>query len=508
MKGAIEALEKIKEELMLVGTLSLILQLCAPACDSSDKCCRSIMGLPGQASQAICKDGYESFVTIKAMHHIHTFVFFIAVIHISMSVIVMTLGNRKVRSWAQMEKSAQDLEEGNGDIGTLHRPKRPRKCLGRWCCGCIKQWNIQPDTFQYIALRQYFITRGKDQDLPSDFDFQAFLQNSLHQSFKHMVGMSWWMWGILMLQIILKGFISDVAFGVYSALGLSLIVATKLDGITTQLTHDIFDKMDKDNSGTIEFHELREVRDHAHDFLDDVEPHFWFNSPQLLMFLMRLIVWQCATENAATVFYWYQFTPHLEACYFVNRPLIILALNSVGAILVMLHCAINIVPTFAILEHMGDHLKTHALIQHLDVDAHARRLTSKASMHASKHARKIRPLKSLSSSSHDDDDHHHHQQHVDVDKESEQHGSDEGGKVEDEEEDMHHFDEEEDAAAKMQAAIRGRKARKEIKAQHDAAAKIQAIRRGQQARADLDEGGVGLWRRKAKAVGQAKVVWF
>ena len=344
-----------------------------PMCDSTKYCCNDIMGIEGHASQAICEDkSYESFVSVNAMHHIHTMIFFIAVVHILMSITVMTLASCKVARWKRWETAAGNMIEGNVPDDKLHKPPKFTHCYSRWLCGCLKQVWLNPDEFEYVALRQYFVSR---ENQAIDFDFHSFISHGLQDNFKDLVGMSWWMWGTLMAQICLKGFIIDIAFGVYFAFFTSLLVGAKLDTILVKLASDIFNAIDKDNSRTITMKEFKDIQN-DNEIFNSIEPTFWCRSPKIMQFLTRLLVWQCATENAATVFYWYIFDDYHDSCYFHNRPWWLLTINSAMALVVMMHCANNIVPTYALVAHMGSHLKAHAIVRFTNVDAHMRRLTT------------------------------------------------------------------------------------------------------------------------------------
>nr|CAB3465640.1 unnamed protein product [Digitaria exilis] len=62
-----------------------------------------------------CPDGKVSLISINALHQLHIFIFFLAVFHVSYSAITMALGRAKIRAWKEWEKEAagQDYEFSN-----------------------------------------------------------------------------------------------------------------------------------------------------------------------------------------------------------------------------------------------------------------------------------------------------------------------------------------------------------------------------------------------------------
>ncbi|KAF9603350.1 hypothetical protein IFM89_035020 [Coptis chinensis] len=134
-KALFEALEKVKGELMVLGFISLILtfsqvyiaKICIPykAADSMLPCPlrhkdkaeessteehrRRLLWndrrfLAGAASATTCKTGYESLISANGLHQLHIFIFFLAVFHVVLSAVTMTLGRLKIRGWKEWEK--------------------------------------------------------------------------------------------------------------------------------------------------------------------------------------------------------------------------------------------------------------------------------------------------------------------------------------------------------------------------------------------------------------------
>ncbi|KAL6178785.1 hypothetical protein ACLB2K_050303 [Fragaria x ananassa] len=153
-KAMIEALEKIKAELMLLGFISLLLtvgtrylpKICVPAnvadtmlpCkskppyegDSDDKgkggggedggdrrkllsyaedmIWRRVLAPSGDSSS--CSYGKVPLISISGMHQLHIFIFVLAVFHVLYCVLTMALAQAKMKKWKAWESETTSLE--------------------------------------------------------------------------------------------------------------------------------------------------------------------------------------------------------------------------------------------------------------------------------------------------------------------------------------------------------------------------------------------------------------
>lgn len=116
-----EALEKIKEELMLLGFISLLLavtqdrivDICIPEsvgnswhpCDSdkdSDKDYKDKCREKGK--------GKVEFVSLNGIHELHIFIFVLAVFHVVFCILTLGLGTLKMKKWKAWEDETKTLE--------------------------------------------------------------------------------------------------------------------------------------------------------------------------------------------------------------------------------------------------------------------------------------------------------------------------------------------------------------------------------------------------------------
>ncbi|KAI3783267.1 hypothetical protein L1987_42344 [Smallanthus sonchifolius] len=142
--GLLEALEKIKTELMILGFISLLLTFCqnyiAAVCVSKVltkdflPCKKQPEGKPpldddneagnrrkllwydhrrlaGDGPPKECKPGYEALITVTGLHQLHIFIFFLAVFHVIYSALTMISGRAKIREWKVWEKDILQQQE-------------------------------------------------------------------------------------------------------------------------------------------------------------------------------------------------------------------------------------------------------------------------------------------------------------------------------------------------------------------------------------------------------------
>ncbi|KAF2298230.1 hypothetical protein GH714_020496 [Hevea brasiliensis] len=147
-KPLFEALLKIKEELMLLGFISLLLTVfqdrITSICISEDLAnkwlpCKKKSSATGTAhfqtffsffpggsphrllaeasdSTFSCSEGKVPVLSLTALHHLHIFIFVLAVVHVAFCALTILFGGAKIRQWKHWEDSIlnkdYDLEEG------------------------------------------------------------------------------------------------------------------------------------------------------------------------------------------------------------------------------------------------------------------------------------------------------------------------------------------------------------------------------------------------------------
>ncbi|KAM1120517.1 hypothetical protein ACFX2I_044579 [Malus domestica] len=234
-----EALQKLKEELMLLGFISLLLtvsqrsiiRICIPSnlanhmlpckretseennnahysLDQSINNRRRLLSTDTNSDNCLQK-GKVPLLSLEALHHLHIFIFVLAVVHVIFCVTTMVLGGARVRQWKRWESDA--TSGGNVHVSQRqHREFLSKRGVGYWRRAAVIGWVIsffkqfygsvsKPD---YIALRQGFTK----EHFPSDpqFDFHKYIMRTLEADFRKIVGISWYLWLFVVLFLLLN----------------------------------------------------------------------------------------------------------------------------------------------------------------------------------------------------------------------------------------------------------------------------------------------------------------
>ncbi|VAI03100.1 unnamed protein product [Triticum turgidum subsp. durum] len=136
-KAMLAALEKIREELMLLGVISLLLsqtarwisEICVPStlftskfymCTEEDFADLDQHGdsandthiariLVGGQSMHVCDEGHEPFVSYEGLEQLHRFLFILGFTHVLYSFVTVVLSMIKIYSWRKWETQASTL---------------------------------------------------------------------------------------------------------------------------------------------------------------------------------------------------------------------------------------------------------------------------------------------------------------------------------------------------------------------------------------------------------------
>ncbi|KAF8391734.1 hypothetical protein HHK36_021968 [Tetracentron sinense] len=232
-KPLFEALQKIKEELMLLGFISLLLtvsqnriaKFCIPKhlvlhllpCkkeeeepshhEESTAHFSSFISGSGRHLLAESSDsgycaakGKVPLLSREALHHLHIFIFVLAVVHVIFCVLTVLFGGAKIRQWKRWEDSiAKDKYDTKGVLKTkfthVHQhafikehflgmgKNSPLLC---WLHSFVKQFFASVTKSDYITLRLGFIMTHCRGNL--NFNFHKYMMRVLEADFKKVVG--------------------------------------------------------------------------------------------------------------------------------------------------------------------------------------------------------------------------------------------------------------------------------------------------------------------------------
>ncbi|KAM7521942.1 hypothetical protein LguiA_011844 [Lonicera macranthoides] len=222
-KPLFEALQKVKEELMLLGFISLLLtvlqntivKICVHEdlmrhllpCSYSAKEEETTTKLRRLLAEESAGGGYCTsknkvpLLSVEALHHLHIFIFVLAIVHVVFSVLTVVFGGAKIRQWKHWEDSISKDDFDAEKV--LKKPKvicvqqnefikdrfmgfGKRSVISGWLQSFFKQFYGSVTKSDYVALRLGFIMthcRGNPK-----FNFHKYMIRALEDDFRKVVG--------------------------------------------------------------------------------------------------------------------------------------------------------------------------------------------------------------------------------------------------------------------------------------------------------------------------------
>ncbi|MQM10835.1 hypothetical protein Taro_043732, partial [Colocasia esculenta] len=390
-----EALQKLKEELMLLGFISLLLtvfqglisNICVPASVSTHMLpCRRekasatnekhyrkhfSRGLAeykerllseGSGSGHCIRQGKVPLLSLEALHHLHIFIFVLAVVHVVFCATTMVLGGAKIQRWKHWEDSVRNdnIKQGKGKIhkhqhhvflSERARGYWRRTAVVGWLMSFFKQFHASVTKSDYLALRSGFIMKHCQSN--PDFDFHKYMMRTLEADFKKVVGISWYLWLFVVIFLLLNVDGWHTYFWLsFLPLVLLLAVGAKLENIITRLAQDAATQI-KDDAGLVG--------------VKPSDEHFWFHRPSIVLYLIHFILFQNSFEIA---FFFWIFVSKVKAfisrrntdrgtdccLMFLSRHMVLI-LVSWKKVLIQILSSYSTLPLYAIVSQMGEMFK-------------------------------------------------------------------------------------------------------------------------------------------------------
>ncbi|KAJ0514432.1 hypothetical protein HanHA300_Chr10g0369471 [Helianthus annuus] len=377
-KPLLAAVEKMKEELMLLGFISLLLtatssiisDICIPSkyYDSAfAPCTRSEVDEEMEENNNKRKlfmsfsyphrRDYEPFVSYEGLEQLHRFIFVMAITHVSYSCLTMLLAVVKIHSWRKWEDEAQvDRHDVLTEISrnkTMRRQSTIAKFHSSnsmvingffsWMVCFFRQFGRSVVRADYLTLRKAFIL---NHNLTSKYDFHSYMIRSMEEEFQRIVGVSGPLWGFVVAFMLFNVKGSNLYFWIaIIPITLVLLVGTKLQHVIATLALE--------SAGVTGY--VAETRLKPRDEL------FWFKKPELLLSLIHFILFQNAFELASFFWFWWQFG--YDSCFIKNHLLVYmrLFLGFVGQFL----CSYSTLPLYALVTQMGTNYKAALIPQRI-----------------------------------------------------------------------------------------------------------------------------------------------
>ncbi|CAH2051444.1 unnamed protein product [Thlaspi arvense] len=321
----LEALEKIKAELMILGFISLsltfgetyILKICV-----SSEAALSMLPCPFENAETLspsslsrpllaagdlsvnCKIGSEPLITLKGLHQLHILLFFLATFHILYSLITMMLSRLNIRGWKKWEQETLSHDyEFSIDQSRLRLTHETSFVKSH-----TSFWTTIPFFF-YVGcfLRQFFVSVGRTDYLTLRHGFISVRWRTLF-------------WGSIPPVLII------------------LAVGTKLQAIMATMALEI-----------AETHAVVQ----GMPLVQGSDRYFWFDCPQLLLHLIHFALFQNAFQ--ITHFFWIWYSFGLRSCFHKDFNLVVIKLFlCLGALIL---CSYITLPLYALVTQMGSHMK-------------------------------------------------------------------------------------------------------------------------------------------------------
>ncbi|KAJ6770441.1 MLO-LIKE PROTEIN 1 [Salix purpurea] len=355
-KPLLATVEKMKEELMLLGFISLLLTAassiisttCIPSkfygghlatCtrpefdegvkhnSSEGRKLEMLSVLPHPLRRMLngldsnpCEKGYEPFVSYQVLERLHRFIFVMAITHICYSCLTMLLAIVKIHSWRAWEDlTRMDCHDPFTEINrekTLrrqttfvrHHASSPlfKNSFLIWVTCFFRQFGPSVVHTDYLTLRQGFIL---NHSLPLNYDFHSYMIRSMEEEFHRIVGVSVPLWGFVVAFMLFNVKGSNLYFWISVVpITLVLLLGAKLQHVIAILTLE--------TAGLTEHSEVGKLKPR-----DDL---FWFKKPELFLPLIHFILFQNSFELASFFWFWWQFG--YKSCFIRSHFLVYIRL--------------------------------------------------------------------------------------------------------------------------------------------------------------------------------------
>nr|APR64268.1 MLO-like protein 11 [Populus tomentosa] len=392
-KPLLAAVEKMKEELMLLGFISLLLtatsstiaNICIPSkfYDGNFAPCtrseiddevednssqgRKLLMLPvlphplrrilNGLNRNTCKEGHEPFVSYQGLEQLHRFIFVMAITHISYSCLTMLLAIVKIHSWRIWEDVAHmDRHDVLTEINrektfrrqttfVRHHTSGPlvKNSFLIWVTCFFRQFGRSVVRTDYLTLRKGFIM---NHNLSLKYDFHSYMIRSMEEEFQRIVGVSGPLWGFVVAFMLFNVKGSNLYFWIaIIPITLVLLVGAKLQHVIATLA-------------------LETAGLTGHSMGAKLKPRddlFWFKKPELMLSLIHFVLFQNAFELASFFWFWWQFG--YKSCFIRNHWLVYtrLVLGFAGQFL----CSYSTLPLYALVTQMGTNYKAALIPQRI-----------------------------------------------------------------------------------------------------------------------------------------------
>ena len=342
--------EHLQLELMLLGTLSLVLTALQ---DALMKICVKEEGSHGTDE---CPNGEGPLWSATTLHQTHIFIFILACTHVSYVAVSTYVCSWKLRQWRRWET------EGEVKVHALNPKINPRNATGMvnlvWRA-FWSQFRFAVDKGMYLSLRRLFLERT---GATHDFNFYDYLRESMEEDMSSLIGMTVMMWSMATIFVTVPQALF-LSAGIV-CLGVMLFVGTMLESVALRLAQAAYERFADEN-------ELEELAEEELDISIEKSPtvrrrelrkeidsqnFFWLGRPRLLLKVYQFVLFENAISLSMLIFSMWQDKKWLtyNASMSVGTAWALFAVD----FCVLMHSALFILPVYAITSTVGSHCAT------------------------------------------------------------------------------------------------------------------------------------------------------
>nr|XP_043609883.1 MLO-like protein 3 [Erigeron canadensis] len=297
--------------------------------------------------------GMMSFISEEGVNQLSTFICVLAIMQIVQSVATMSLGRAKMKSWKAWEQETQTIEylvandpgrfrfARQTTFGQRHMNDPIDTPILLWIKCFFRQFFHSVAKVDYFTLRHGFISAHLSTN--NTFNFRKYIQRSLEDDYKVVVGISPFMWFLLVIFMLI-----DI-HGWHMYLWVSLLPLTIVLVLGTKLLV-IVAKM------ALQLKEQNKVIIGA-PLVTPNDDLFWFSDPQFVLTLLHYILFVNAFEFA--FFVWVMLQYGIDSCF--HESTAILVSRVVLAVTVQVICSYITLPLYALVTQMGSQYKSTVL---------------------------------------------------------------------------------------------------------------------------------------------------
>jgi hypothetical protein len=343
------------------GTKASSRRMLLEALDSGDLSRTKIRNL-AMASIDTCPIGQFPFIEQAALHQTHVIIFIMAMVHIIIGCMVMLIAGVKVKRWANWERYGDSVDEKASKLLV------PEDRVGHLAilCGCKEQFTQSVDPATYIAIRRFFISKHPTKKItPENYPFHEKVAAHLNEKFAELLGIRWWMWISLGIQIILEGYgFGYLSLFTLAALNVMLIAGAKLQMVNDHLTRKVYEAYDcltpphgagRDCISDENLHAMQVSREELPAVMD-LEPNFWLDDPTILETMIVFALWQNSVSVALMMYFGdFEVRSGFHTCYWESRSISGASLDLGIVLFTICISAFNVVPVYVLISLSADH---------------------------------------------------------------------------------------------------------------------------------------------------------